>query len=56
MPQNPILTLTGQTEDMRQDYYNDLELRAEIDKGDVKICGGFGSQNVTSTSMLGKER
>jgi hypothetical protein len=56
MPQNPILTLTGQTEDMRQDYDNDLELRAEIDKGDVKICGVFGSQNVTSTSMLGKER
>ena len=56
MPQNPILTLTGQTEDMRQDYYNDLELRAEIDKGDVKICRVFGSQNVTSTSMLGKER
>jgi hypothetical protein len=33
MQQNPLLTLMGQTEDMRQDYYNDLELRVEIDKG-----------------------
>jgi hypothetical protein len=50
MQQNPILTVMGQTEDMRRDYYNDLELRVEIDKGDVKICGVFGSQNVTRTS------
>jgi hypothetical protein len=33
MQQNPILTLMGQTEDMRQDYCNDLELRVEKDKG-----------------------
>jgi len=57
MQQNPILTLMGQTEDMRRDYYNDLELRVEIiDKGNVKICGVFGSQNVTRTLMSGKAR
>src|SRR5215217_7350445 len=56
MQQNPILTIMGQTEDMRRGYYNDLELRVEIDKGDVKICGVFGSQYVIHTSMSGKER
>ena len=29
-----------------RDYYNDLELRVEIDKEDVKICGVFCSQDV----------
>ena len=56
MQQNPILTIMGQTEDMRRGYYNDLELRVEIDKGDVKICGVFGSQYVIHTSMSAKER
>jgi hypothetical protein len=51
MQRNPILTVMGQTEQMRQDYYNDLELRVEIDKGDVKKCGVFGSQEVSPTSM-----
>jgi site-specific DNA recombinase len=53
MQRNPILTVMGQTEQMRQDYYDDLELRVEIDKGDVKICGVFGSQKVARTSMPG---
>ncbi len=50
MQRKPILMVVGQTEDMRRGYYDDLELRVEVDKGDVKICGIFGSQNVPSTS------
>jgi site-specific DNA recombinase len=56
MQRNPILTLMGQTEDMRRDYYTDLELRVEVDKGDVNICGVFGSQSIAPTSTSGKER
>jgi len=41
MQQNPILMLMGQTEDMRRDYYRDLELKAETDKENVRICGVF---------------
>ena len=50
MQRNPILMFVAQTEDMRRDYYNDLELRVEVDKEDVRICGVFGSQNVAPTS------
>ena len=50
MQRNPILMFVGQTEGMRRDYYKDLELRVEIDKEDVRICGVFGSQNVAPTS------
>ncbi len=53
---NPILAFVGQTEDMRRDYYKDLDLRVETDKEDVKICGVFGSQNVAPTSTLGTRR
>jgi predicted RNase H-like nuclease (RuvC/YqgF family) len=56
MQRNPILMFVGQTEDMRRDYYKDLELTVEVDKGDVKICGIFGSQNVAPTSMSGTRR
>lgn len=49
MQQNPILAFVGQTEEMRKDYYRDLELRVIADKGGVEICGVFGSQNVAPT-------
>jgi hypothetical protein len=49
MQRNPILAFVGQTEDMRRDYYRDLELRVVADKEGVEICGVFGSQTVTPT-------
>jgi hypothetical protein len=56
MQRNPILLLVAQAEDMRRDHYDDLELRVEIEKGDVKICGVFGSQFVAPTSTTGTRR
>lgn len=56
MQRNPILMFVGQTEDMRRDYYKDLELTVEVDKGDVKICGVFGSHTVAPTSTSGTRR
>lgn len=49
MQGNPILAFVGQTEDMRRDYYRDLELRVVADKEGVEICGVLGSQTVTPT-------
>jgi hypothetical protein len=54
MQQNPIPTLTGQTEDMRRYHYNDLELHVQIDKRNVKMCGVFGSQRVAPTLDVGE--
>ena len=51
---NPILMFVRQTEDMRRDYYKDLDLTLVVDKGDVKICGVFGSQTVAPTSASGQ--
>ncbi len=53
MQRNPILMFVGQTEEIRWHYYNDLELRVEVDKEDVKICGVFGSQDAAPTSTSG---
>ena len=56
MQRNPILMFVSQTEDMRRDYYKDLELTVETDRGDVKICGVFGSQVVAPISTTGTSR
>jgi hypothetical protein len=50
MRENPIIALLAETEDMRRDHYNDLELRVICSGDDTTIRGVFGSQSLTPTS------
>jgi hypothetical protein len=50
MRENPIIALLAETEDMRRDHYNDLELRVICSGDDTTIRGVFGSQTLTPTS------
>ena len=49
---NPIIAFLADTEEMRRDYYRDLELKVTTSRKDVAISGVFGESSLPSVAPI----
>ncbi len=49
---NPIIAFLAGTEEMRRDYYRDLDLKVTTSREDVAISGVFGGSSLPSVAPI----
>jgi hypothetical protein len=49
---NPIIAFLAGTEDLRRDYYRDLDLKVTTSREDVAISGVFGGSSLPSVAPI----